>query len=106
MSRTGRIHAGKAVEPGGRYDKFLRFLRARGASGATTLEIIQATADCAPHTTKAELVAMGFNVTCTPEKSTDSGRRVFRYRLVEAAPQPPTMPAGPLQQGQLFGEVG
>ena len=80
------IHCGKHVEPGGRYARFLDFLRQRGSVGATTREISIAIDDYAPGTTASELRHMGYTVECQSERTTIKGRKVFRYWLREAAP--------------------
>lgn len=94
MSITGRIHAGKTIKPGGRYDRCLSFLRARGSVGATTMEIIQGARVCAVNSLVSELRAMGYAIDCTPGGHSEDGGAIYRYRLV---------PAGGIQLG-LFGK--
>jgi hypothetical protein len=81
---TGRIHAGRKVKPGGRYDRVLAFLRLRGSSGATTLEIVRQAAVCAVNSTVSELRAMGYRIDCECEGRDPVGAAVYRYRLTEA----------------------
>ena len=101
MSRTGRIHAGRHVKPGGRYDRVLTVLRGAGKHGATTLEIIKCAQVCAVNSVVSELRAMGYSIDCEPAGKSQDGGAVYRYRLVEARPGVPPPPAG-----ELFGEVG
>lgn len=97
MIPTGRIHHGRTIKPGGRYDRVLGFLRLRGTSGATTLEIVRQAAVCAVNSTVSELRAMGYRIDCESEGRDAVGASIYRYRLVEDRP---------LAQGELFGRVG
>lgn len=82
MSATGRIHAGKTIKPGGRYDRCLSFLRARGGAGGTTMEIIEGARVCAVNSLVSELRAMGYAIDCTPGGHSMDGGAIYRYRLV------------------------
>jgi hypothetical protein len=85
MRATGRIHAGRTIKPGGRYDRVLGFLRSRGTSGATTLEIVRQAAVCAVNSTVSELRAMGYQIDCHAEGRDPVGAAIYRYRLVVLA---------------------
>ena len=52
--------------------------------GCTTLELVLLTGSCAAHSDVAELRANGIPVECRYER-TANGRRVYRYRVREAA---------------------
>lgn len=67
-----------------RLQSVLAFLRLRGAAGATTRDLIQATGYCAINSIAAEIRAGGIPVTCVME-----ARGRFRYRLAEFAPPAP-----------------
>ncbi len=76
----GTIHCGKTVSPGSRYDKFLRFLEARGEAGATTREIQQGAPVCNVSATASELRAMGYPVSpAVLERVSEEGTKVYRY---------------------------
>lgn len=94
MSATGRIHAGKTIKPGGRYDRCLSLLRARGGAGATTMEIVEGARVCAVNSLVSELRAMGYAIDCVPAGHSTDGGAVYRYSLAGAAPL----------QGDLFRE--
>jgi len=82
---VGHIHAGKVVEPGGRYDKVLQFLRAH--PGATTRDICRGTEVYAFTATISELRRMGFTIEQEFKRITDNGAKVHRYYLIETAAQ-------------------
>jgi hypothetical protein len=78
----GTIHHGTRVEPNGRYDRFLTFLRGRGTFGATTRELIDATGFCAVNSIVSELRAMGYSIPKPLDEGlNENGSRVFRYQL-------------------------
>lgn len=72
------------AERSARLGRTLAHLRAC-ADGLTTWELIERTGSVAPHSDAAELRANGYNVECKYQGMTSEGRRVYRYRLVEAA---------------------
>jgi hypothetical protein len=80
----GKIHAGKTIKPGGRYDRVLTFLRARGAQGATTWEIIHAARVGAVSAVISELRSMGHPIpTSLPDGSSQDGAAMWRYWLTD-----------------------
>lgn len=66
-----------------RLQRTLDVLRAH-PDGCTTLELVLHTGSCAAHSDVAELRANGVNVACAYDR-TANGRRVYRYRIEEAA---------------------
>ena len=78
-----------------RLAKLLAFLRARCASGATTLEITQSCVTTRASSDVSELVANGVRILTRFDGTTESGRRVFRYVLAECLPAPPKTPPPP-----------
>lgn len=85
---TGHIHSGKTVERGGRYDRFLSFLRAH--PGATTREIMMGANVCAVSAIVSELRHMGYRIICDACGVDDSGARIYRYHLLRIDnPAPP-----------------
>jgi hypothetical protein len=90
------IHAGKKIEPGGRYDRLLTFLRNRGYVGATTRELVVCAEVCAVNSTVSELRAMGYDIECEIEPHREGrSSKVYRYRLV-------TRPKAEARPGELF----
>jgi hypothetical protein len=69
-----------------RLAKLLAFLRAQGASGATTLEITQACTTTRASSDVSELRACGVAVVDRFEGTNAQGRKVFRYFLAEFLP--------------------
>jgi hypothetical protein len=67
-----------------RLAKLLDFLRAKGSAGATTLDLAQGCVSTRPSSDVSELRANGLNIVADYERETATGRRVFRYRLVES----------------------
>jgi len=81
----GRIHAGKKIKPGGRYDRVLTFLRERGPQGATTWEIIHQARAGAVSAVISELRSMGHPIPPSlPDGSSDDGASLWRYWLTES----------------------
>lgn len=66
-----------------RLRRTLDVLRAH-PDGLTTLALVQWTGSCAVHSDVAELRANGVNVACQYQGTRD-GRRIYRYRIEEAA---------------------
>jgi len=66
-----------------RLQKTLEVLRAH-PDGCTTLELVLFTGSCAAHSDVAEIRANGIPVSCSYQR-TANGRRVYLYRLEEAA---------------------
>ena len=62
----------------------LRDVLAAHPDGLTTLAIVQWTGSCAVHSDVAELRANGIGVACEYQ-GMKGGRRIYRYRLQEAA---------------------
>jgi hypothetical protein len=81
----GHIHAGSAVETGGRYDRFLSYLRDH--PGATTRDLMIGAEVCAVSAIVSELRHMGRRIECRFERTTEAGARVHRYYLLETATQ-------------------
>jgi hypothetical protein len=82
---TGRIHHGSEIQAGGRYDRFLAFLRSH--PGATTRDLMLGAEVCAVSALASELRAMGYRIECEYKRTTESGARVHRYYLIETAAQ-------------------
>lgn len=78
---SGHIHHGKAIQPGGRYDRLLSFLRARGSEGATTWEIWEKARVASPPTVASELRAMGYEIHVEPQGRSEEGAKIWRYWL-------------------------
>lgn len=74
------IHAAPPTSP--RLAPVLALLRARGEAGASTWEIHKQANSLSAHTDVAELRAGGHQIKCEFERTTEAGRKVFRYRLV------------------------
>lgn len=84
------IHHGKKIEPGGRYDRLLSFLRARGSEGATTWEIWEKARVASPPTVASELRAMGWDIHVEPQGRSEEGAKIWRYWLLaEPKKSPP-----------------
>ena len=66
-----------------RLQRTLNVLKAHPA-GLTTMELVHQTGSCAVHSDAAELRANGIPVSCEYQ-GTQNGRRIYRYRLEEAA---------------------
>ena len=62
--------------------RLLAFLQARGEVGATSIELTQALDLVAVATWVSQLRHNGVNVDCQYERTTETGRRVHRYRVV------------------------
>lgn len=60
-------------------------LQARGAAGATSREIADAASCLDPRDLILTLRGAGYGIATSYERTTEAGRRVYRYRLVEAA---------------------
>lgn len=73
----GTIHAAKRLTP--RLDRVLQFLRRRGATGATTREIVVEAQVCAVNSIVAEIKTLGYQIKCKKEAVSR-----FRYRLIES----------------------
>lgn len=76
------MHAAK-LSRSPRLKRLLSILRAH-PEGMTTMALVQWTGSCAVHSDVAEIRANGVPVACEYQGMRD-GRRVFRYRLEEAA---------------------
>ena len=76
------MHAAK-LSRSPRLQRTLDVLRAH-PGGCTTLELVLLTGSCAAHSDVAEIRANGIPVSCQYER-TANGRRVYRYRVEEAA---------------------
>lgn len=76
------MHAAR-VDRSRRLGRTLAILRAHPA-GLTTAELQGWTGSVAIHSDCAELRANGYDVECAYQGTTAEGRRVYRYRLVEA----------------------
>lgn len=69
-----------------RLKKLLAFLRERGTTGATTLEITQHCTTTRASSDVSELAANGVNVLTKFDGTTESGRKIYRYILAECVP--------------------
>lgn len=76
------MHAAKLCRSP-RLMRTLDVLRAH-PDGLTTLELVQWTGSCAVHSDVAEIRANGIGVACE-YLGTRDGRRIYRYRVEEAA---------------------
>ncbi len=76
------IHFAK-LDASPRLQRMLAFLRERGPSGATGREIAVECETLNPATQASELRRNGFNIECSYERTTEGGRSVHRYRLIE-----------------------
>jgi len=83
----GTIHHGAEIREGGRYDRFLSYLRSH--QGCTTRELMLGANVCAVSALASELRAMDrpWRIECRYERTTESGARVYRYYLIETAAQ-------------------
>lgn len=81
MNATGTIHAGKRIKPGGRYDRFLTYLRAH--PGATTREICRNAEIYAFTPTVSELRKMGYVIGREYVGTTENGAKLNRYHLIK-----------------------
>lgn len=88
------MHAAK-LEKSPRLQGILAFLRERGARGATGWEILEKFQVMNPGTEVSALRQNGIQVDCKQERVTETGRKVYRYTLVEER-----------KQAGLFGETG
>ena len=59
--------------------RVLAFLQARGDTGATSRDIMEACGTVAPGTVCSELRKNGFLIRCEYEARLESGAKVFRY---------------------------
>jgi hypothetical protein len=82
MSRT--FHHSSLDSP--RLAKLLAFLRERGASGATTLELCQACCSTRASSDVSEARACGVRFVEKYEGKNSNGRRITRYFLAEFLP--------------------
>lgn len=72
------------MKPQTQYERILRFLRAQGRRGATTMELIQACGTVCPWKRIAELhTPDSWRITRTPEMR--CGKRLTVYRLERVA---------------------
>lgn len=85
----GAIHAARP-ERSLRLKRFVEALRRAGSRGATTRELIGETGFCAINTIASELRKRGYVIPCKLEGRTTDGALVYRYRLVEEPPPPPS----------------
>ena len=82
------MHAGR-IETSNRLKGVLAFLAGRGQRGATTIEIADALRTTNPGRDVSEInhnfrrSGIGRKIVCEYEGATDSGRRIWRYRLLE-----------------------
>ena len=65
----------------GKMQAMLAFLRERGTAGATSMEIAQRFHLVAVATEVSALRHNGIAVSCEFERVTETGRRVYRYRV-------------------------
>jgi hypothetical protein len=70
------------LENSKRLQAILALLRDRGATGATTREISEASGALNPATEVSALRHNGVAVRCEFERKTETGSRVYRYWLV------------------------
>lgn len=63
--------------------KLVAFLRQRGTTGATSLEIADACTSTRPSSDVSEARACGIQVDCSYEGATETGRKIYRYRIYE-----------------------
>lgn len=68
-----------------RLQRILGLLMSRGLEGATTLEIQQISGSMAPSTDVSAIRHQGYDIQAKYEKRTESGSKVYRYRLVQPA---------------------
>ncbi len=80
-SREGHMRAARLAHSP-RLQALHELLAERGASGATSREIVLETGSCAPHSDVAELRANGLDVQCALDHVSPNRRRVYRYTLV------------------------
>lgn len=66
-----------------RLQRLLALLQRRGRTGATSLEIAIECRTVAAATCVSELRSNGYDVLAVQERDTDSGAKVYRYRLVD-----------------------
>jgi hypothetical protein len=85
MRPTGKMHSAN-LEASPRLQRVLSYLRVKGAGGATTREIIQATGTCAVNSVISELRDAGILISCKPDGVTPEGGRVFRYSIETPKP--------------------
>lgn len=78
------MNAGK-VENCPTLQKILDLLRRRGAAGATTLELHEASGAMSPSTEVSAIRHNGYEIECEYEGKLN-GRKVYRYWLIERAP--------------------
>jgi hypothetical protein len=80
---SGRGSHAARLESSARLQALLGALREAGEAGLTTFQIFQSTGSMAVHSDCHELRANGYTVDCKAERTTESRRRVYRYRLTE-----------------------
>lgn len=76
-----------------RIKKVHEFLKARGDTGATTIELTDACGTTRASSDCSELRANGVNVVAEYVGKSDAGRKVWRYKIVR--PEPPSPPPEP-----------
>lgn len=85
MRKPNSIKAAK-LENSPRLLRVLHFLKLRKALGVTGAEMFTQCGAQNPGTTCSELKANDHPTVCEQERVTDSGAKVFRYWLIEHAP--------------------
>lgn len=104
---SARLSHAARVESSPRLRALLTALLKAGERGLTTREIQDRTDACAVHSDVDELRDNGYRIPCVQEKSTASGRRVFRYRLLGKLAEPSKtegVDLRPSPQPELFEE--
>jgi hypothetical protein len=79
------MHAAK-VENSPALQSILAFLRERGATGATTWEILERCRVGNPATEVSALRKNGFNIECKYQFTSGDRRKVYRYWIRETEP--------------------
>ena len=74
------FHHGNLESP--RLAKLLEFLRQRGTTGCTPFDMIANCGTTRPTSDISELRANGIQIDTSFERNTDTGRKVFRYRIL------------------------
>lgn len=76
----GVMHAGR-IETNKTLQRLFAFLREHSVTGATGLEICEALKIMNAATWVSQLRKNGYGVECEYERTTESGAKVYRYRL-------------------------
>ena len=63
--------------------RMLAYLRQKGTAGATTLELVAECQIMNPATMASHLRFNGFQIDCSYERTSESGARIYKYRLIE-----------------------